>query len=1204
MDEIEYKLNTGNSVLVVNAVEKLISLIKSKFKPADRKKFVLENEELKFLREKCSAKETVVSLTSCQGLLALVELGVLEIGHTMSTIVTLLPTAHNYSAIISTMAGLLILDLKSRLVPGQAYVCQFSLKSPQHPFITVLEKNKTAEDDVLTQMHALCTHPDYIVSSNSLELLRPVFLWLTCNPQHAGGARPWQLLLSLPQCRAQMTLLLSCLSCQQICNPKLIERAFDAYAAVADTAIHRRDRPYVVALLPMLARISNELIKHGRDPRACYSLMERCLSLEAPELLHVASLTLLLLADNLPLTSALHLHELFNLCLNITSKYKCSSISLSAFIALSLQWVHMPSYLTTSALKVGSKILDLYQANDYEDRLDMPNLKTNKIFEALYYTDNRLSVTFKLNEIWERLRDNPDKLKSWLGAIEEVNGAMKLELVVFLIGIAMERRQEEWFEEVIVRALRIVVDAVDIKKELSVMLLPVLMYKIANDKSPAENVPNIVSIMTKLKAGKGVPTSFLIAMYTSLAETQVRCFPYLQEVLAETALGRPDELKWEVDIAKAAAVDRICEIRPSTHGLELVSTISSILNRCTDKAGSVSTSLVLRALASLWRGAAVAPPSTWRALDPKLARDSRVTVQCSICKLLSVVPALRVNTPEYDQLISVAARRLWSYMADSNQPQVVEAACDALAHYRVDDYKLKDLPEIYRIIVIVHYRSTVKLPASYCKTPADAARKPEDVLDYIPCEVWPEVFKYTNQQALAGVERLTSKLIEREVKSYRSGVYQPDGPAEPQGMGYLPATSVLRGLMDCFRKQVTSPSYDYTDAVLLSMLRTLTAEYPRPLPPVDLCFVHEALHKGTQWRSGGLKLAARQAQSVGSARRLVDNWLQAIQPESTEESEILLMFSLLPILCRGMPPNTLRGPLERCLGSSYSASTSLRAKDLEEQPLFVRQLDMVREALESDRIHDANRTLLSQIVENYFSVISDDHVAWPAYVQTCRHLSSKYLERMTSPSSWWEVTSEALRKASAVRCAVALTVAESGAAAPLNWLNELIDAQAGHIADQQYSLQCILAPLKAVKPDDKSTREWFLQLMARTQVAFKETDELSAHLYLCDVFILSTVVFSGHWWLDSERQLPVNRETLRVLLPGAAAALFEREAWRENTIQMLEWLSHSRDCVQHPAVALSCQRALIALRHSAHFAAHRIWTRLESYFGKQTNIDD
>lgn len=60
------------------------------------------------------------------------------------------------------MAGLLILDLKSRLVPGQPYRCQFSLKSPQHPFITVLEKNKDAEDDVLAQMQALCTHPDYV----------------------------------------------------------------------------------------------------------------------------------------------------------------------------------------------------------------------------------------------------------------------------------------------------------------------------------------------------------------------------------------------------------------------------------------------------------------------------------------------------------------------------------------------------------------------------------------------------------------------------------------------------------------------------------------------------------------------------------------------------------------------------------------------------------------------------------------------------------------------------------------------------------------------------------------------------------------------------------------------------------------------------------------------------------------------------------
>lgn len=47
-----------------------------------------------------------------------------------------------------------------------------------------------------------------------------------------------------------------------------------------------------------------------------------------------------------------------------------------------------------------------------------------------------------------------------------------------------------------------------------------------------------------------------------------------------------------------------------------------------------------------------------------------------------------------------------------------------------------------------------------------------------------------------------------------------------------------------------------------------------------------------------------------------------------------------------------------------------------------------------------------------------------------------------------------------------------------------------------------------------------------------------------------------------------------------------------GTASVLEWLSDSWDCVQHPATALSCERALISLRHSAQFATRRIWTRL------------
>ncbi|XP_072942367.1 focadhesin [Epargyreus clarus] len=1201
MDEIEYKLKTNNSILVVNAIDKLINMIKSKYKPGERQRFVLENEELKFLREKCSSSNALVSLTACQGLLSLVELGVLEIAHTMSTVVTLLPSTHNYTAIISSMAGLLILDLKYRLVPGEQYKCQFSLRSPQHPFIRVLERNKDAEDDVLAQMHALCTHPDYIVASHSLELLRPVFLWLTYNPQRSSSVRPWQLLLSLPESPAQSTLLLNCISCQQFCNPKLVESAFAAMSAAVDAAVYQQKVEHVMAFLPLLARVSNELIKHGRDPRACYNLIERCFALNSPPLKNVAGLTLMLLLENLINTSALYLHELFNLCLNITKKYEYTAVCLNAFIGLSLQWLHLPSHLTANALKVASQILDSYkQDNNEHYGLHMANLRSNTIYQMLVYTDEHLFTISKLLETYERIRDNPAKLEEWFSVIAGSNDTLKLQLLPFFVGFAFIKQGSE---NIVSKAIKVVIELVSLKKEVSVAVLPALMYKIANDERPEikleclrglplmastkENVPSIVSVLNKLKTNKGVPTSLLIMLYTSLAETQVRCFPYLQEVLVDSGAGRPDDLKWEVDIAKAVAVKRICELRASTHGLELVSVISSILNRCADKGGALATSLALHALSSLWRGNAVAPPSTWRALEPRLGKDNRVPVQIALCKLLAEVPALRVSSPEYDKLVADTARRLWRYIAEGNQPSVVHAACDALAKYNVTDYTLKDVPEIYR--------KTVKLPASFCKTPADAARKPEDVLDYIPCEVWPEVFKYTNQAALGGVQNLVTALIAREVSSYRSGVYQTEGRAEPQSLGYLPASSVLRGLGDCFRRQVTSPSYDFPEAALLTIFETLTTEYSKPLPPLDLNFLHSAYQKGQHWKAGCFKLAARQASVSPTAKNLVENALKDVDGTG-DEFDIMLLFDNLPILCRSIPPNTLRTPIEASLAASFATLPRVKAKNQDSgDHLFIRQLLRIKECLQCDKIHDANRTLLSLTIENYFAIITDDNVAWPTYTEVCTLLSTKYLERMTSPTGWWEVSGELLRKSSAVRSALA-AAAGAECRAPLVWLNESVDAHAGELTEQEFSLRCFLPALRAAPPDAEATTEWLLQLMARTQVAFKETDNESSKLYLCDVFMLAVVVFSGHWSFEPDSEaLVCNRSTRQAMLPAAAAALAARPAWATCTQPMLEWLCHTRHATQDSATALSCQRALLALRHTEQFATQKVWMRLDEH---------
>lgn len=172
-------------------------------------------------------------------------------------------------------------------------------------------------------------------------------------------------------------------------------------------------------------------------------------------------------------------------------------------------------------MKVAAKILDTYQENYKDDmRLHTPNLKANKTFQALLYTDSHLSIVFKLNQNWERMRDNPDKLKRWLESIAIVNDEVKLELLPFLLGMVLEKRKDSWYEEIVMKVIKIVVELVSYKKEVSVQVLPLLVFKIANDKCPSVRLECLralplmaktkVSLIFVLKVGELTWEPFLL----------------------------------------------------------------------------------------------------------------------------------------------------------------------------------------------------------------------------------------------------------------------------------------------------------------------------------------------------------------------------------------------------------------------------------------------------------------------------------------------------------------------------------------------------------------------------------------------------------------------------------------------------------------------------------------------------------------------
>ncbi|XP_073954147.1 uncharacterized protein [Choristoneura fumiferana] len=96
---------------------------------------------------------------------------------------------------------------------------------------------------------------------------------------------------------------------------------------------------------------------------------------------------------------------------------------------------------------------------------------------------------------------------------------------------------------------------------------------------------------------------------------------------------------------------------------------------------------------------------------------------------------------------------------------------------------------------------------------------------------------------------------------------------------------------------------------------------------------------------------------------------------------------------------------------------------------------------------------------------------------------------------------------------------------------------------------------------------------------------------------------SGLWSCEPDADAARRRDRLQ-LVPAAVAQLCARAEWRDSTQQMLEWLCHTRDARPSPSLAAAAHRAALALRHTEPFAHHRVWTRMETYFGHHMDTDE
>ena len=489
---------------------------------------------------------------------------------------------------------------------------------------------------------------------------------------------------------------------------------------------------------------------------------------------------------------------------------------------------------------------------------------------------------------------------------------------------------------------------------------------------------------------------------------------------------------------------------------------------------------------------------------------------------------------------------------------------------------LKMLPSYARV--------GVKLPDCLAATPCEAARKPEEVLTYVPGEAWINLVKGCKTSLLPCLESFVQSLVKREVAGLYKGIYLTalqeakkrglkgsGGKPEPLVYDFLKDYSTLKAtvhFLHVLPKELGNCTKEEGAKLLTTMLvflKALGQPLNRPFPALDwiiLTNVQEAAklwcekYANIDWdekiRHAIFDILAKQCNKSASASVYISKYLEAATTNGLTQRDEIHLFGLMDYLGRGIPPATLQPFISFTLNRYVNDTNHLKLL-----------LDSVHPVLTSEFIHDTNRNALGNAIEGLNDKIDATNKSlYSSYKACVADLPSKHIERLTSPSLWWEVTDERLYRAAVLRCHVAVRDPEEMA---LPWLNDIVDSAAS-LPGERTGLLKVIAETLTVRCSDNESSTWFLQLLGQLldQTKKKIPDNMVANhehnqriLFYCDLLIISLIVWSNTYINYGITVIAETPSVCNKLIAPSIDALFERPSWQNTLPQLLNFLVSS-----------------------------------------------
>lgn len=350
----------------------------------------------------------------------------------------------------------------------------------------------------------------------------------------------------------------------------------------------------------------------------------------------------------------------------------------------------------------------------------------------------------------------------------------------------------------------------------------------------------------------------------------------------------------------------------------------------------------------------------------------------SLSEFFGEVPLLKSSSAEYDLLFREALNHLWKLITESTDVEVMRSAFLAFRNFDFTELTLKHMPTVFYESIRLPREYQLEIAASHSdpnKPPLTAA----DVVPYVPGDCWIELLKSIHPDALNDAIEFVTALIESEMCQYRSGVYMlQDGRPEPKELQHLHGRSPLQALVKFLIVQSTQKADTQT---ILKCLECVSQKYSRPIPPLNWFFLIEFINQGTQFenchddqdvlkmKKFALRIAANQIAHSGSAKTLIENYLQSFNASVKSPDEIQMAVELIASISDGIAPQILAPFLRSTLDFVCSLSAS---SHFEEKCHFELAIGAISTAFDRKCLVPENIDIITDEISRFNDVLNGD----------------------------------------------------------------------------------------------------------------------------------------------------------------------------------------------------------------------------------------